>query len=285
MERPYSRREACTLLAATAATAAWAQVPEPAGRKLDFRIGDDFGGANAADITAVLRSAGDAIWKHCPNTKWNVPGFFIFHSAEHPITVFDHRADGRIAIGLATQGTLWSQFAYQFSHEFCHALAGHADDWRSTWIRAKKANHWLEESFCETASLFAMRAMAQSWRTNAPYPNWKSYAESLASYVADRLSAVAKGKGPDFAFAGWFRENEPAMRENSTNREKNNVVAVALLPLFEAEPAGWEAMAFFNRCENRDPAKTLARHIADWAAAAPEKQRTFIKRVGAIFGV
>lgn len=186
-ERPYSRREVCAFLAATASTASWAQVPESAGRRLDFRIGDDFGGASAADITAVLRSAGDAIWKHCQNTKWSVPGFFIFHSAESPITVFDHRADGRIAIGLTSQGTLWSQFAYQFSHEFCHALAGHADDWRSTWIRAKKANHWLEESFCETASLFAMRVMAQSWRTDAPYPNWKSYAESLAGYVADRL--------------------------------------------------------------------------------------------------
>ena len=280
-----TRREFGGTLIAVFCGTAFAQDGTAAGRKLDFKITDGFGNASAADIKAVLRSAGEEIWKHCPNTRWEVPGFYIYHSEGSPITLFDHKSDGRIAIGLTTQGPFWSQFAFQFAHEFCHALAGHANDWKTTWIKAKKANHWLEESICETSSLFAMRAMGKTWQTTPPYSNWKSYAESLTKYAADRIDAVQKEKGAAFSFAKWFPENEAAMRTNSTDRAKNNIVAVELLPLFEANPAGWEAMVFFNRCENRDPEKTLARHFADWSAAAPAEQRAFIGKLAAVFGI
>ncbi len=256
-----------------------------AGRKLDLRIGEGFGDANAENISAVLRSAGEEIWKHCPNTRWEVPGFFIFHSNDSPITLFDHRSDGRVAIGLNVKGSYWAQFAYQFAHEFCHALSGHTNDWRQTWIKERKANHWLEESLCEAASIFAIRAMGKSWKTAPPYPNWKSYAESLAKYADDFTGKVAAEKGVGFVFENWFRENEAALRENPTLRDKNRIIAVELLPLFEASPAGWESIVFYNRCENRDAGKTLARHFADWSAAAPPTQREFIKKIATVFDV
>jgi hypothetical protein len=256
-----------------------------AGQTLELRIGDGFGKASAADISAVLKSAGEALWKHCPNTRWEVPGFFIFHNEQYPITAFDHRSDGRIAIGLTTQGPFWSQFAYQFAHEFCHALAGHANDWQATWIKPKKANHWLEESLCETASLFAMRDMGKTWQTAPPYPNWKDYSKSLSEYATQRIEQVTKEKGDGFEFKKWFAENEAAMRENSTIREKNNIVALELLPVFEESPSGWEAVTFYNLGENRDAGKTLARHFADWSAAAPAGQREFIKKLAAVFGI
>lgn len=256
-----------------------------AGRNLDFRIGDGFGGANSADITAVLRSAAEAVWQHCLNTRWEVPGFYIYHSDASPITGFDHHADGRIQIGLTPQGNLWAQFAYQFSHEFCHALAGHTNDWHQPWIRGRKANHWLEESICETASVFCLRAMGKSWQTNPPYPNWKSYATHLTTYAEDRLAEVKQSQGADFQFPRWFQENEPALRKNATDRPKNNIVAAALLPIFEATPAGWEAMTAFNLGTNRDAEKSLARHFADWSAAAPEAQRKFIHQLAEVFSI
>ncbi len=256
-----------------------------AGRKLDFRVGDGFGGASAADITAVLKSAGEEIWRHCPNTRWEIPGFYIYHSDESPITVFDHHADGRIRIGLTTQGNHWSQFAYQFGHEFCHALAGHANDWHRPWIKEKKANHWLEESLCETASLFTMRAMGQTWQTKPPYPNWKSYAVALTNYAKERMDQVTAAKAPDFSFAKWFREQEATLREKATERALNNVIAVELLPLFEAEPAGWEAVTFINLSPAHETQKSLAKHLADWSAVAPAAHRAFIQKVAAVFDI
>ena len=286
MNDSMNRRTFTALLLSGAPCAALAQAqqaPAMAGRKLDFRIGDDFKAAQA-DIIAVLRSAGESIWQHCPNTRWEVPGFFIFHSTESPITVFDHRADGRIAIGLTSQGNLWSQFAYQFSHEFCHALAGHSNDWKKTWTKGRKANHWLEESLCETASLFAMRTMSESWKTKPPYPNWKSYSEALKTYASDRITAASAGLPAGTTFIDWLKANEASMREKSTLREKNNVVAIQLLPLFEAEPTGWEAVTFFNLTK-RAPENTLAGHLAEWSAAAPLAQRPFIAKLAATLGV
>jgi hypothetical protein len=258
---------------------------ENAGRSIDLKIGSGFGEAREADIAAVLKSAADSIWKYCPETRWEVPGFFIFRSEKSPITYFDHRLDDRIAIGLDTQDMLWSQFAYQFSHEFCHALAGHANDWRKTWIRADKANHWLEESLCETASLFALREMAKTWRAAPPFPNWRDYAKSLNEYAENRLNQVAARKGAGFEFQKWFAENESSMRSNPTIREKNDIVAGELLPLFESTPGGWESVTFYNLGENRNPSKSLRQHFADWRTAAPALQHDFIDRMASVFGV
>lgn len=280
-----NRRTFTKSLLLSAAASAFAQDQAAAGRKLDLTIGEGFRDANPADIRAVLLSAAGEIWKHCPNTRWELPGFFVYRSESNPITLFDHRKDGRVAIGLNTEGRYWSQYAYQFSHEFCHALAGHSNEWRKTWIRERKANHWLEESLCETASLFALRAMAKSWQTTPPYPNWKSYGEKLEAYAADRLKKVAEAKKEGFTFAAWLKENEPAMRENSTDRDKNNIVAAELLPLFEATPSGWESLVSFNRTEKRDAKKSLAKHFADWSAVAPAEQREFIGRVAGVFGI
>ena len=268
----------CVLQALSAAE------PTQAGRKIDIALASDFK-AQPADVKAVLHSTAEAIWQHCPHTEWRVPGFEVYHSPDYPIAVFDHRANGRIAIGLTTQGSYWSQFAFQFSHEFCHALAGHSNDWRKPWIRVKKANMWLEESLCETASLFALRSMGQSWKTKAPYPNWTDYHKSLTQYAQDRLDEAGKGLPPGKTFVNWLRENEPSMRKNSVIREKNTIVARALLPLFEKNPKGWEAVAYLNLGARRDPNLTLAQHLTDWRAASPAEQRAFITELAKVLGV
>jgi hypothetical protein len=49
----------------------------------------------------------------------------------------------------------WSQLAYQFAHEYCHVFSAH--------YRVLLCNRfrWLEESLCETASLYAMLRMGE----------------------------------------------------------------------------------------------------------------------------
>lgn len=259
--------------------------PEGAGRLLDFKITGDFGTASAADIRAVIHSAATEIWKHCPDTRWQTRGFFIFPNEGSPITLFDHTADQRVAIGLNCRDTYWAQFAYQFAHEFLHALAGHSNDWRQPRIRGKKPNHWLEESLCEVASLFSLRAMAKSWKTEPPYPNWRDFADALHRYAGERMEATRK-EFPDDGdkdFHRWFRDEENSLRENATQREKNNRIALRLLPLFEKEPAGWETMTFFNLGE-RGPDTGLADHFRIWREQTPERLRPFVGKIAAIFG-
>lgn len=273
-------------LAAAALPACLVKADEPqgAGRALDFKISGDFGTASEADIRAVIHSAATEIWKHCPATRWQTRGFFIFPNEGSPITLFDHTADQRVAIGLNCRDTFWAQYAYQFAHEFLHALSGHSNDWRKPQLRSRKPNHWLEESLCEVASLFALRAMAASWKTEPPYPNWKDFGDALHRYAGDRMEATRK-EFPDDGdkdFHRWFRSEEKSLRENATQREKNNRIALRLLPLFEKEPAGWESMTFFNLGE-RGPDTTLAEHFLIWRKETPEKLRPFIAGVATIF--
>jgi hypothetical protein len=282
-----SRRQFSALLIASFSTRAFSESKdtEPAGRKLDFQIDEKgFGDASSGNIQAVIRSAAESIWQHCPDTRWEEPGFYIYHSRLVPITLDAHRPDGRIAIGLTTRGTYWSQFAFQFAHEFCHALAGHSNNWRKTWIEMPKFNHWLEESMCETASLFALRAMGKSWQSAPPYDNWKDYAPNLTDYAADRIAAASKDLPAGKSFVDWFRENEPAMRKNPVIRPKNNVVANQLLPIFEATPSGWEAVTFYNLVK-RDPEKSLANQFSDWTASVPEDQKEFVRGLARVFGM
>jgi hypothetical protein len=255
-----------------------------AGRRLDFQVDQEFE-AGVEDIAAVLRSAAESIWQHCRYSRWEVPGFYIFPSDDTPITHYDRRHDGRVVIGLSAGRRRWAQFAYQFSHEFCHALAGHSNEWRRLWRRRQSANDWLEESICETASLFALRAMAERWKTQPPIPNWRDDSISFSDYAADRINRARLSGPPDQRFRDWLRENEPEMRQNSILRAKNNVVALRMLPLFEAQPAGWEAITSLNLTPNRDPNKRLAVHFADWRAVALAEQKPFITRLAALFEI
>ena len=115
----------------------------------------------------------------------------------------------------------------------------------------RHANSWLEESLCETASLFTLRAMSRSWGIAPPYPAWKNYARWLNHYAEQRLAQPGHHLPPGTPFLAWFKQNEPALRANPAVRDRNTVIAIQLLPLFEADPRGWEALVFLNRGSRR----------------------------------
>lgn len=254
-------------------------------RRLAFRIRiDGFGGARAEDIEAVIRSAAGEIWRHCPEVRLAGPGIEVYHNPKFPITHFEPSADGWIVIGLAVQGNLWARFGYQFSHEFAHTLIDHANDASRAWHTLEHANQWLEESVCEAASLFCLRAMARTWADRPPYPNWKSYAPSLADYAVQHLAAPGRQLPEGRTFAAWFAAEEASLRAAWTQRDKNTIVARQLLPLFEAEPAGWGALPFL-KLGARDAHKPLGTCLSEWKAHAPAPLRPFVTRLAAEFGV
>ena len=280
------------ILAATTATTATSAAPgtaprgtPPASRKLPLRVNlEGFGGTNESDLKAVLRSAADEIWQHCPNTRFEAAGFEIYHREKTPITQHERSRAGGIVVGLAAEGYMWSRYAYQFAHEFCHALISHSNDWRRLWRKTEHANQWLDEAFCETASLFSLRAMARTWQTHPPYRNWKSYAPSLASYAQTRMDDPKHRLPAATSFADWFAAELPGLRKAWSQREKNTLIAQQLLPLFEAQPQGWESLTAL-KLGSRDVDKSPAKQLTEWHANAPAEQRAFVERITAVFGV
>jgi hypothetical protein len=252
-------------------------------RQLDIRVQvNGFGAASSQDITVILRSAAFELWRHCPQTQ--LGGIDVYYRPYHPQTDLKRTPSGRIAIGLAARDTHWAQYSFQFAHEFCHTLANFSNNPRRLIRSPPQVNFWLEESLCETASLFTLRAMSRSWRTAPPYPTWRDYAPWLNAYAEQRLTLPEHQLPVEKSFLDWFQEHQPALRRNSTIWPWNTIIAIQLLPLFEADPRAWEAVTSLNR-GSIGTNESLAEHLTEWRSQCPENLRPFVNRLAAIFAV
>lgn len=241
----------------------------PPEHKLDLRpINQSEWKADAGDVKRVLTSTAEELWKYFPERK--LPPITIAPKGG-PITLFDRGPKGEFQVKLSTGDTYWAQYAFQFAHEFCHVLCDTKPH--------ENPNHWFEESLCETASLFVLRKMSGSWKASSD-PNWRSFAPNLKKYADERMSAVHLPEGQ--RFVTWFRENEQAMRANSTDRPKNRIVASELLPLFEREPAMWEAVSFLN-AEKLTKLYSFKQYLEAWRRNSAEKHRAFVDKVAEKF--
>jgi hypothetical protein len=222
------------------------------------------------------------ILRHCPHAR--LSGITVYHRNDHPQTNFNRSSDGSIAIGLTAKSTYWAQYNFQFAHEFCHALANFSNNPQKSVRSPEHANSWLEESLCETASLFTLRAMSRSWRNAPLYPAWRNYARWLKAYVEQRITSPVHQLPTGSSFLAWFRENEPALRRNSALRDRNTIIAIQLLPVFESEPRGWGAVTFLNR-ESLNVNASLAQYLRHWRTECPPELRPFVSRLAGVFGV
>jgi hypothetical protein len=250
---------------------------------LDIQVqAGGFGKVSSPDVTAVLQSAAGELWRHCQGIR--LDGIEVYHRVDHPQIDLRLTPDGRIAIGLTAQGTHWAQYSFQFAHEFCHALANYGNSPQQLERFPPQTNLWLEESLCETASLFTLRAMSRSWQTAPPYPAWRDYAPWLNAYAEQRLALPEHHLPPGTPFVVWFRQNQAALRRNAGLRDRNTIVAIRLLPLFEAEPRAWKTVAFLNH-GSADPNASLAQHLAGWRSRCPADLRPFVTRLAVVFSV
>ena len=227
--------------------------------------------AAAPDVEKVLRSSADALWVYFPERQLRP---ILVDPKGGPIVLFGRGPNGEYRVRLNTGKTYWAQYAFQFAHEFCHILCDYkADD---------ESNKWFEESVCETASLFALRRMSQTWRAAPPYPNWKDFAPHLASYAAERMREVRLPA--DLTLAAWYHQNEAELRKNPCLRDKNRVVAGELLPLFEKAPEHWESVAWLNAVTPGKP-RSLEQYLADWHERCPPRHKAFVRQIAERFGI
>jgi hypothetical protein len=239
-----------------------------------------WGSAASADVRAVALSAANEVWQNCPAQR--IKPIHIYHRTDFPQTDFGHDWHGRIRIGLNSEDARWAQMAFQFGHEFCHALAQHSAIALHGWHPGRHSNLWFEESLCEASSLFVLRRLAVTWAQNAPYETWRSYAPAMGKYASDRLAKPEHQLPADTNFLTWFRQNEASLRENPVLREKEVIIAHQMLPLFEAEPAGWAAIAYLNIGAHQ-PGKSLSQHFTEWQNYSPQALRPFLGRLTALF--
>ena len=248
---------------------------EPAKKPLPlYRIDASDFEASEPDIRAVCDSAAKQLWKHFP--EYELEPFVVTRGKGGPIVLFQRNDRREIVLKLDTGNTYWSQYAYQFGHEFCHILCRY----RPTDAK----NLWFEETLCETASLYVLRGMARDWKKSPPYSHWSDYRDSLREYADNQIRERKQVREIHAnGLAVFYKAHSDELRKNPTNRDLNGAMAVVLLARLEENPEHWEAVRWLNHTEApKDEA--FAAYLTRWHATAPEKYRAFIKDVAELFG-
>ena len=190
-----------------------------------------------------------------------------FPKVKKPRIYYRNSTSRTYTINLTAKDRRWSQFSYQFAHEFCHILSDYEN-------LKNNRNKWFHESICELASLFTLRKMGERWPLNPPFINWAYYAPHL-TYYAKKIIANARQSSPqDSEFAGWLLSHETQLRGDPYLRDKNCVVATKLLPLFEKHPQGWNAVTRFPTSQSR-----ISKYISEWKLSVAPEDQFFVEQV------
>ena len=232
----------------------------------------DWGSGNQADDIGVLRSTAPPALSYAERYDW--APINVGRSSDGPIVLFRRGDLGEYLVNLNTSDRYWAQYAFQFSHEIGHILCGFRE--------GDQSNHWFEEMLCETASLFALRKLSEEWKTNPPYPNWKSFADAFDEYAQERMDRQPWPKG--LSLADWYAKEKDLLSKDAKMRDRNLMAAVRILPLFEKNPDGWAACFFLNKKKDKEK-RSFETYLRDWSESCQTNEhRDFVGKIAKDFG-
>lgn len=197
------------------------------------------------------------------------PPIFLSRNPKGPIVLYERTPRGEIAMQLDTGEYYYAQMIYQFSHELAHI--------RADFQPIDHENKWLEETLCETASLFALRQLAIRWADKAPNKALQGYRKHLTTY-AERVMKTREPLTPKTS-PEFYRKHRKSLRESPTKRTLNGSFANLILPLLEKDPGHWQTLSYFPRRKGA----SLAEHFEMWRKACPAKHRPFLEDLESLF--
>jgi hypothetical protein len=241
----------------------------------------DWGNADVLDIKRVLDSVAAELLRYVEPPS-NGISIRVVPRAGSPKVLYERGAEGQYVIQLTARDGRWFQYVFQFAHELCHVLSNFDHKESIGGEKVDESNQWFEESLCETASLFTLRRLAVVWEQNPPTRNWSGYGNIFSAYGLRLMSEPHRHLPAGQSLRDWYLENKSSLSDNPYLREKNELVAANLLPLFEAHPELWRSIPYLNP-QKSSAAKPFAQYMADWQAASPDK--ALPDQVLALFGL
>lgn len=241
-----------------------------------LKIESEWGNANPVDVKAVLDSASEVISAYVGNRSLGT--VIIRNDSKGPISLYERGPNNEYIVMLDVKGRYWAQLAYQFSHEMCHLLTNY--DLAPNNITRQQ---WFEESICEAFSLFVLKKMADQWETEAPYPNWKSYAVELERYADEMLGQEHRSFTTNLS--QWYQKHRDTLEGNpyAEERRLNEKFATHLLQLMDNQPGQWGVLNYLNLGEDTGD-RSFARYLSDWYLHAPTQYQTTVAKIQQMIG-
>ncbi len=206
----------------------------------------------------------------------------VVHRYGNPMVSYERGSEGEYIVYLTARDDRWYQFAYQFSHEFCHILSNF--DLKSRDGEIDRDSQWFEEAVCETASLFALQQLATTWDAAPPDARWAGYGHNFREYLDRFLAEPHRQLSPNQTLAEWYRNNAEGLHDKPYQRAKNELVAKALLPLFERSTGNWAALTFLN-ADRPTGDKKFRDYLLTWQAACQQDLQAFVGEIIDMFGL
>lgn len=241
----------------------------------------NWGNADVLDIKRVLDSVAEELLTYVEPPS-NDLSIRVIPRSGAPKVLYERGAEGQYVIQLTARDGRWFQYVFQFAHELCHVLSNFDHKETIGDEKVDENNQWFEESLCETASLFTLRRLAVVWEVNPPTRNWSGYGNMFSAYAIRLMSESHRHLPAGQSFRDWYVENKSSLNDNPYLREKNELVAAKLLPLFEAHPELWRSIPYLNP-KKTSASKPFTQYMADWQAASPDK--TLPDQVLQLFGL
>lgn len=234
-----------------------------------------WGAVDTRQIERVLHSVADLLLSDLPERSPIMVR--VSHTDTNPVALYERGSEGEYLIRLHADRTRWHLYVYEFAHEFCHIL--------SNFDRAggtvARQNQWFEETICETASLYALGSLATEWSLSPPEPSLANHANELRRFFRFLITEGHRKLPEDTELREWLKEHEAQLCADPYRRDQNDLVAKTVLPLFFADPRGWEAITYLN-LHPEDPSASLDEFMRHWHANAPERDRPFIAKLSAL---
>lgn len=248
--------------------------------RTELRIADQgWGNTETAELSAVLESVALAFGRHFPNRT--LEPVVVTPGEGGPVVLYERTPDGAYVVRLSARDGRWFQFVYQFAHELCH-IYSNFDNKLDDEGNVADFNQWFEESVCEAASLYTLRALARSWANAPPGSLFERHAADLRAYAEYFMQERHRQLPATKTLALWYRVNQHHLAGNPYHRQRNELVAGVLLPQFEANPGSWEAIAYLNPDAERANL-VFERYLEAWREACPEELKGVVEQIIATF--
>lgn len=251
-------------------------------RKADLTIrveGPGWGAADREEVESVLYAVADELATQVP-VKLPI-SIVVTHTDREPMVLYEKGGGGEYQVRLHANDRRWGEYVYEFAHELCHIMSNYD---AHLGLDSRKYNQWFEETLCETASLYTLRSMAVAWKIAPPRQGWEKHATKLHAFAQQLIMEGHRDLPEGTALAEWLKDNEETLRNEPYLREKNEVVAKLLLPLFEKDPDNVDSLHYLNL----DPGEArtdLQHYLQTWYGNAPARHKIFVASILKLLGV